>query len=442
MKPVIVLVGRPNVGKSTLFNRLTGTRDALVADEPGLTRDSIYGVGSYDGFEFIAVDTGGIVGVPDGEANSINDIVSRQSLQTINEADIVCFLVDGRAGLHPLDEAIVSLIRRHSERIILVVNKTEGVEADTVGAEFFSLGLGDPYPISATRGGGIRKLMAEFSRRFPNKEEESERDKLPHITVVGRPNVGKSTLVNSLLGENRVLVYDQPGTTRDSVYIDLEYKGTSYVLVDTAGVRRKSRVTEKIENLSIVKTLQAIDRANIVILIIDGSDNVTKQDLSLMGHILDQGRALVLAVNKWDTLNREQKGSVKDELDRRFGFLRYLKFHYISALKGTGIKALMVSVSRAYASATASVSTSRVNALLKEAVEKTAPPMVKGRRIKIKYGHQGGKNPPTFVIHGNQVSAVPKHYQRYLANFLQKKLSLEGTPLRIEFRDASNPYRR
>ena len=449
MRPVIVLVGRPNVGKSTLFNRLTRSRDALVADEPGLTRDRRYGDGHYGRHEFIAVDTGGIVD-PDHQENRsgrpavIDELVSRQSLQALDEATVVFFMLDAREGLNPLDMEIARLLRQRNINTRVVVNKAEGLDPALVAADFYTLGLGEPVAISAAHGDRVGALIDDVFEDIVEDTETPESEDAvaagPRVAVVGRPNVGKSTLVNALLGEERVLTFDQPGTTRDSIAIPFERQGRPYVLVDTAGVRRRKRVSEVVEKFSIIKTLQAIDEANVVILVLDGSEGVTDQDLSLAGYVLERGRAVVIAINKWDKTDSDQREACRREVDRRLPFLGFAELHFISALRGEGVGKVLSAADRAYSSATTDLPTARLNEVLKQALEKTPPPMRHGRRIKLKYAHQGGRNPPTVVIHGNQAEAVPAHYQRYLINVFRKAFDLKGTPIRIEFRQGANPF--
>ncbi|WP_183410069.1 ribosome biogenesis GTPase Der [Litorivivens lipolytica] len=441
MIPVVALVGRPNVGKSTLFNRLTRSRDALVADFPGLTRDRKYGEVKHGKHRFIAIDTGGITGDEEG----IDSAMAGQSLAAIDEADAVLFLLDARAGLTPSDHALATKFRSSNKPFYYVVNKVDGVDPNTAMAEFYELGVEQFYPITATHGRGVRHLLDELVATFPPVEEaeedkEEDRYKSTKIAIIGRPNVGKSTLVNRLLGEDRVVVYDQPGTTRDSIYIDYERDGEPYTLIDTAGVRRRKNVKEVVEKFSIVKTLKAIDDANVTILVMDAREGIVDQDLHLLGQVVESGRALVLAVNKWDGLEPDHKDRVKFELERRLQFIDYAEVHFISALHGTGVGHLYESVNKAYHSATDKMSTRQLTTILEGAVFDHPPPMVNGRRIKLRYAHAGGQNPPIVVIHGNQTDKVPASYQRYLEKTFRRHLDMVGTPIRIEFRTSENPY--
>ncbi len=436
MKPVIALVGRPNVGKSTLFNRLTGSRDALVADQPGLTRDRQYGVGRMGGHAFIVVDTGGL----SGEKEQLDQRMAQQALLAVQEADVVLLLVDGRSGLTPSDEAIVEQLRPYGKRLVLVVNKTEGRESNVAGAEFQALGVAETCCISSAHGHGISHLMEGVLAAFPVPEEEPEEEQGTRIAVVGRPNVGKSTLVNRLLGEERVLAFDRPGTTRDSIFIPFEHQGRRYTLIDTAGVRRRSRIHEAIEKFSVIKTLQAMGDAHVVVLVLDARQGIAEQDARLLGLAIDSGKALVIAVNKWDGLPADEKAAIRREVERRLSFIPYVAVHFISALRGSGIRELFRAVDQAYESSMRKLSTPQLTRLLEEAVAQHAPPLVRGRRIKLRYAHQGGHNPPLIVIHGNQTEAVPEAYRRYLENFFRRALRLSGTPIRIEFKGGENPY--
>lgn len=444
MKPVLVLVGRPNVGKSTLFNRLTRGRDALVADVPGLTRDRQYGEGRRGNRPYLVVDTGGVTEDLDRSVQdkrmSMDAMMKEQTRQAVEEGDAIIFLVDGREGVTPADQELANYLRRTNKPVIVAVNKTEGLEPDVVTAEFHRLGLPQLVSISAKRGDGISDLVNDALAGFPESEETEIEIDVPRVAVAGRPNVGKSTLINSLLGEERVVVFDEPGTTRDSIRIPLERNKKSYIFIDTAGVRRKGRVHETIEKFSIIKTLQAIEEANVVILVLDADQGLSEQDASLAGYILEKGRALVVAVNKCDKVDLERRQWIERELARRFAFITFVRPHYISALHGTGIAGLFKSIDRAFASACKTLGTSLLNRVLQQAVQATQPPMFHGRRIKPKFAHQGGKNPPLVVIHGNQVNQMPETYRRYLANAFRKAFRLEGTPVRIECREGANPY--
>ena len=445
MLPVVALIGRPNVGKSTLFNRLTRTRDALVADYAGLTRDRQYGFGKVGPIPYIVVDTGGIVG---GESG-IYGRMAEQSVRGLQEADVAIIMVDGREGLTVADEYTADLARRHGKKTWLVVNKAEGLDTEMASAEFHKLGLGDPVAISATHGDRVAALMDEVLAPFIAEgtelfaeEAAEEREQGPlRIAVIGRPNVGKSTLINRLIGEERLVVFDQPGTTRDSVAVPFSRDGQDYVLIDTAGVRRRSRVHEAIEKFSIVKALQAMEQAQVVIAVLDASEGVTEQDVSLMGLIVQRGRALVVVANKWDGLSDEQRRKVREDLERRLPFLDFAERITISALHGTAVGDLLPAVNRAYRAATRDLSTAELNAELAEAVAAHAPPLVAGRRIRLRYAHQGGRNPPIIVIHGNQTDKLPDAYRRYLMNRFRKTFKLQGTPVRLQLKTGSNPFK-
>ncbi|MDX1458082.1 MAG: ribosome biogenesis GTPase Der [Marinobacter sp.] len=438
MTPVIALVGRPNVGKSTLFNQMTRSRDALVADFPGLTRDRKYGEGNYEGQRFIVIDTGGLT----GDEQGIDAEMARQSLQAVEEATIVLFLVDGRAGLTPGDEMIADHLRRLGKPAHLVVNKTDGQDPDVAASDFFSLGFESTFLIAASHNRGIRSLLEALLPEIEAEAEEDRANKYPgiRIGIVGRPNVGKSTLVNRMLGEDRVVVYDMPGTTRDSVYIPYERQGKEYTLIDTAGVRRRKNVREVVEKFSIIKTLQAIEDAHVVILVIDAREGLVDQDLHLIGFVLDAGRSLIVAVNKWDGMDQEDRARVKEQVQRRLDFLDYADKHYISALHGSGVGVMYDSVADCYDSAMAKWPTNRLTAILQDASTQHQPPMVQGRRIKLRYAHQGGSNPPIIVVHGNQTDALPGAYKRYLENTFRRVLKVTGTPIRFEFRSGENPF--
>jgi len=438
MKPVIALVGRPNVGKSTLFNRLTRTRDALVADQAGFTRDRNYGLGKVGDRSCIVVDTGGLT----DEKKDINQLIMAQALTAVQEANVILLLVDGRSGLTAGDESILAQLRPFGKPLILVINKCEGMEETLVSAEFQTLGLAHYVAISAAHGNGMPDLLAIIDGLLPltSEGEDLEQEQGIRITFAGRPNVGKSTLVNRILGEQRVLTQDEPGTTRDSIYIPFEREGQVYTLIDTAGLRRRSKVADQLEKLSTIKTMQAIAEANVVILVVDARQGISDQDARVLGYILDSGKALVIAVNKWDKLDEDYKRRIKVELDRKFSFVDFASIHFISALHGTGITKLFRSVISAYRSATGQYATPQLTRLLESAVQQHSPPMVKGRQIKLRYAHQGGQNPPKIIIHGNQTESVPVTYRRYLENYFRKALKLEGTPVHIEFKHGKNPF--
>jgi GTP-binding protein len=439
MRPVIALVGRPNVGKSTLFNRLTRSRDALVANLPGLTRDRRYGDGHADGRSFIAIDTGGITGYEEG----IDSEMAAQSLQAISEADACLFLVDARDGLTPDDSRIVDHLRRTNKNSFLVVNKVDGMDADQASAEFASLGMAPVFTITATQGRGVATMIKQVLADFPEDETQAA-DEDPEagikIAVAGRPNVGKSTLVNRMLGEDRVVVYDQPGTTRDSIYIPFERRDQRYTLIDTAGIRRRGKTRETVEKFSVVKSLQAIEDAHVCIMVIDARDGIVEQDMHLLGYVVEAGRALVIALNKWDGMEDDAKDQIRTEIRRRFSFVDFAKLHFISALHGTGVGDLYQSVNQAYESALRKLNTNKLTQILQDAVVEHAPPTVNGRRIKLRYAHPGGQNPPIIVIHGKQTDKVPGHYSRFLEKKFRTVLKLEGTPLRIELRSDDNPF--
>ncbi|NUF27822.1 ribosome biogenesis GTPase Der [Gilliamella sp. ESL0254] len=463
MVPVVALVGRPNVGKSTLFNRLTRTRDALVADFPGLTRDRKYGRAEIKGHEYILIDTGGI----DGSEDGVESFMAEQSLQAIEEADIVLFLVDARAGAMPADHAIAKHLRSRQKATFLVANKIDGIDADTAISDFYGLGLGEIHPIAASHGRGVSSLIEtvldpifqfddEQNSDFDDDEQsndlsecyddsdlddtESLINQPIKVAIVGRPNVGKSTLTNRILGEERVVVYDMPGTTRDSIYIPMTRDEREYILIDTAGVRKRGKVTETVEKFSVIKTLQAIEDANVVILVIDAREGISDQDLSLLGFIINSGRSLVIAVNKWDGLSQDIKEQVKTTLDDRLDFIDFARVHFISALHGSGVGNLFDSIQEAYDCATRRVNTALLTKIMQMAQDDHQPPLVRGRRVKLKYAHAGGYNPPIVVIHGNQVEDLPDSYKRYLMNYFRRSLKIMGSPIRIQFKEGANPF--
>ncbi len=438
MLPVIALVGRPNVGKSTLFNYLTRSRDALVAAEPGLTRDRQYGFGRVGSRSYIVIDTGGLSGNVEGLAG----LMAEQTQRALDEADHVLFMVDGREGLTTGDQQIAERLRKRASPVSLVVNKAEGADPDLIAAEFYALGLGEPLPISSAHGHNVPALMDQVLVSFPDAGADSSGpgDEGIRVAIIGRPNVGKSTLINRLLGEERQLAFDKPGTTRDSVSIPFEKEGRRYTLVDTAGVRRRSKVPEGIEKFSVIKTLQAVDRSNVIIGVLDAHEAITDQDASLMGLAVSRGRAMVLAVNKWDGLDDSERENIRRQLDVKLPFLGFARLHFISALHGTGVGHLLESVDSAYRAATRDLPTPILTEVLEDAVRRNPPPMSHGRRIKLRYAHQGGRNPPVIVIHGTQVERTPRTYERFLMNVFRKAFELEGTPVRIEFKAGKNPF--
>ncbi|WP_018945668.1 ribosome biogenesis GTPase Der [Thioalkalivibrio sp. AKL17] len=458
MIPVIALVGRPNVGKSTLFNQLTRSRDALVADMPGLTRDRQYGIGRVGEFPYMVVDTGGL----SGEEEGVDRAMAEQTRRAVAEADHVLFMVDARDGLTPQDEAIAEQLRASGARVRVIVNKTDGLDPDVVSAEFHALALGDVTPIAATHGRGVRGLMQAVREDVARDREaaggegegagdgdgldvdaqQAALDDWPgiRVAVVGRPNAGKSTLVNRILGDERVVATEVAGTTRDSIFVPFTREDQDYTLIDTAGVRRRARVHETVEKFSVVKTLQAIEAAHVVIMVIDARAGLSDQDAHLLGLVIDAGRALVVAVNKWDGMDPDDREWVRSEMQRRLGFVDYARMRLISALHGTNVGHLLDDVREAHASAFVDISTPELTRLLEAAVAEHAPPLVSGRRIKLRYAHQGGQNPPVIVVHGNQTHRLPGAYKRYLENFFRRQLKLVGTPLRLEFRSGKNPY--
>lgn len=438
MLPVIALVGRPNVGKSTLFNRLTKTRDALVADFSGLTRDRKYGEATFEDKKFLLIDTGGILGDEEG----IDALMANQSYQAMDEADVVFFLVDGRSGMTGVDRDIAQHLRRSGKPFTLVVNKIDGIDPNQALAEFYSMGIEHIMPIAASQGTGIRQLLQEATADFPEvfEEEQLDREKRVKMAIIGRPNVGKSTLVNRMLGEERVVVFDMPGTTRDSIYIDYERNEKLYTIIDTAGVRRRKNVKETVEKFSIVKTLQAVQDANVVVVVMDAQEGLVDQDLHMLGFAIENGRGLVIAINKWDGLDTYQRERIKADIERRLRFANYADIHFISALHGSGVGVLYKSIDEAYRSATAKFGTHMLTQILEGAIFEHQPPSINGRRIKLRYAHSGGHNPPIIVIHGNQTDKIPEAYKRYLEKVFRRELNLQGTPMVMMFKGSENPY--
>jgi len=436
MKPVIALVGRPNVGKSTLFNVLTQSRDALVADYPGLTRDRKYGHGSFDNKNFIVIDTGGL----SGENEELDEHMAAQTLHAIEESSVVLFLVDARDGMTAADENIAVHLRRSGKTVYLVLNKTDGLDAAMVASEFYALGLGDPIAVAASHNRGIRPLLEKVLQPFEQDEPGIDEEHGIKVAFVGRPNVGKSTLVNRVLGEERVVVFDMPGTTRDSIYIPFERDNKRYTLIDTAGVRRRRSVHEAVEKFSVIKTMQAIEEANVVVMMMDAQKEIADQDLHLLGFILEAGRALVLVINKWDGLGDYQKDKIRSDVDKQLVFINFAEIFYISALHGSSVGKLYAAIDRAYESATRDLSTPKLTRILEQAMEAHQPPLVRGRRLKLRYAHQGGVNPPRIIIHGNQTDRVPASYQRYLTNYFLDAINSVGTPIKIEFKGGTNPF--
>ena len=437
MKPTLVLVGRPNVGKSTLFNRLTRSRDALVADLPGLTRDRHYGHGRLGSKPYLVVDTGGFEPLA---KDGIVHQMARQAEQAIAEADAVIFVVDGRSGVTPLDKEIADKLRRTARPVVVAVNKAEGMKSGMVEADFHELGLGEPNAISAAHGEGVRGLVDLALASFPEPEDDEEKSDAVRVAIVGRPNVGKSTLINTLLGEERVIAFDAPGTTRDSIEIDFERGGRKYLLVDTAGMRKRGKVFESIEKFSVVKTPKAIEDANVVILMVDAQADVSDQDAHIADFIVQSGRALVVAVNKWDGLDSYIREQTRAILQRKLKFLDFAKFHFISAKQNVGLDALFRSVNAAYAAAMTKMSTPRLARVLADAVARQPPPRHGMFRPKPRYAHQGGSNPPIIVVHGNAVDQIGDSYRRYLESTFRGAFKLQGTPLRIQFVTSKNPF--
>ena len=437
MKPTLVIVGRPNVGKSTLFNRLTKTRDALVADLPGLTRDRHYGHGRVGDRDYLVVDTGGF---EPSAKNGIMHEMARQAEAAIAEADMLLFVVDGRIGLTPQDKVIAERLRKTGRPLLLVVNKGEGMNRPMVAAEFHELGCGTPLVISAAHGDGVRELIEEALEPFPCEAEPEDANLGPRVAVAGRPNVGKSTFINALLGEERVIAFDMPGTTRDAIEVPFTRNGRDYVLIDTAGLRRRGKVFEAVEKFSVIKTLQAIEECNVVVLMVDASQDISDQDAHIAGFTIEAGRALVVAVNKWDAVDDYRREQVKQDIERKLNFLGFARVHYISALQGDGISGVLTSVDKAWAAAMTKLATPKLTRALQAAVAKQAPPRHGIFRPKMRYAHQGGQNPPLIIVHGNALEHVPDSYRRYLERAFMTGFKLQGTPLRVQFKSTDNPY--
>lgn len=440
MIPVIALIGRPNVGKSTLFNGLTRSRDALVADEPGLTRDRQYGFGTQDDKSFFVIDTGGI-GVDD---QYVDELMSKQSFKTLEEAHVVFFLVDAKAGLTPVDKEIANKLRRSNLPVVLVVNKTDGIEPNVATSDFHQLGFEHMESIAASHRRGIRSLVEMGLSFFDNVELSGEQFKKVEgtgVCIIGRPNVGKSTLVNRILGEERVVAYDMPGTTRDSIFIPFEKEGKKYTLVDTAGIRRKSKIDNTVEKFSVIKAIQTIQLSHVCILMFDAHDGIFEQDLHLIRLIVQAGKGLMIVINKWDGMAQEDKEKIKSELARRLEFISFAPIYFISAKHGTGVGKLLPIVDIIHESCTRELKTPILTRILEEAVVKHPPPLIRGRRIKLRYAHSGGRNPPLIVIHGNQTESLPEQYKRYLMNLFREILKLKGTPIRLEFKSSDNPFK-
>jgi GTP-binding protein len=438
MLPAVALVGRPNVGKSTLFNRLTATRDALVADFPGLTRDRRYGVGRAADRRFIVIDTGGLAA---DDSNAMTALVAEQVDVAIDEADAVVLVVDHKHGLTPEDTRIAERLRRESKPVVIAVNKAEGVAGELAEAEFHQLGLGTPVGISATHGQGVDTLLETALASFPVAEEEAAADEQgPKVAVIGRPNVGKSTLINRLLGENRLITSPEPGTTRDSIHVPCERDGKKFVLVDTAGMRRRARVEEAVEKFSVVQSLKAIEDAGAVIAVLDARESVTDQDVHVVGLAAERGRALAIAVNKWDGLSGHERRLIEREVERKLDFVPYASLHYVSALHGSGIAELVKAALVAYKNAGVELATPRLTRVLEDALQVNPPPLVRGRQVRLRYAHQGGRYPPLIVVHGTQAQRLPDHYKRYLENSFREALKLKGTPVRVELRTGENPF--
>ena len=438
-KPVLAILGRPNVGKSTLFNRLTKTRDALVADIAGVTRDVNVGIGRIGPAAYFVADTGGIDSLAKGNMSAK---VTAQALAMVAECDALLLMVDAKEGLNSEDEFIAAAIRKTGIPVYLVLNKVDHSDPDVISAEFNQLGLSQPIPISAISGHGVSDLVAQVTEQWPSQSAYASEigDDRVRVAIVGRPNVGKSTLVNRMLGEERMITADLPGTTHDSVATDFDRRAQRYTLIDTAGIRRRARVSDIVEKFSAIKALQAIDLATVIIVVLDAQEAITDQDAHLLGLVLDSGRSVVIAVNKWDGLAPDQRDQIRRDLDRKLKFIDYAERLFISALHGTGVGDLFTKIQAAWRSSQVTAQTNAVTEMLLRAIDVHQPPLVRGRRVKLRYAHFGGRNPPTIIIHGNQTNAVPDSYRRYLANYFREKFKLVGTQVRIEFKQSSNPY--
>lgn len=437
-KPIIAIVGRPNVGKSTLYNRLTRSRDAIVDDRPGVTRDRMVGVGRVGNADYWVVDTGGI----EADDEEIHNLMRLQVDQALANSDAVIFIVDGRDGANPVDHEIAKQLRNHKHiNVYLAINKVEGLDKQIVSADFYALGLSEPYAISGKNGDGVQALMnLILAETFGHSVDAGIPSGVPKLAIVGRPNVGKSTLVNSLVGEERVVVFDMPGTTRDSIYVPFKHKGREYVLIDTAGMRKKSRIDDRVERFSVMKTLRAVELAQVVAVMLDAREGVVDQDNRLINLVFESGRSLMLLINKWDGMSEYERQQVKSQIDRKFGHMGNIPIEFVSAKYGKGIKRVMPLVDKLHASAMTDMGTGKINRVLKMAAEKRNPPMIGNHRIKMKFGHQGGMNPPHVIIHGNQLDKLPQTYQRYLSNTFEREFNMLGTKVRLSFKTSENPY--
>jgi len=441
MKQIVAIVGRPNVGKSTLFNNLTSTRNALVADRPGMTRDRQYGVAHHNSNSFLVIDTGGIGEKNDGD-KEILKLITKQTMVAASEASLLVWMVDGRTGLTNIDEILASELRKLNKPIFLVINKLEGDLSSSVINDFYKLGLESIWPISSKRGDGIDSLLDAITKKLPPPiEDKLEEKENTRVSILGKPNVGKSTLINKIIGEDRLLTFNEPGTTRDSIEVKITRNGKNFVLIDTAGIRRKNKVNDTVEKFSVLKSLEAIESANIIILVIDGKEGVTEQDSRLLGMIQDSGKSVIIAVNKWDSIEKEEADRVKSELNRKFSFIDYAEYHYISALNGIGINNLFKKINAIKKSTDINFTTSHLTKMMEEAVLKHPPKIINGRRIKLRYMHLGTTDPIRLIIHGNQTKSIPSSYKKYLSKALGKSLNLLATPVLIEFKNSDNPFK-